>query len=228
MNIMSGHSDYYDGYMNHDRKDMFNKVWKRYYKKTDINVNKVRIFEERAIRLGLSNWRAAYVIVAGKVYPIVIFESYREVRTYFDADSAYKAYSKAVKEDRWEATRWRWISAGSKSYFVDFFNFRENYTNLCIELETPIIFIEPNENYYKERHSSIRKVKVNVNLKRLGFSKLYKSYTIYQTLDVFVSNVLVNDNMPDTTPMTEKQKMGQHGFDPNYGFKTRPKKQGVR
>ena len=29
MNIMSGHSDYYDGYMNHDRKDMFNKVWKR-------------------------------------------------------------------------------------------------------------------------------------------------------------------------------------------------------
>lgn len=220
MRIISKLQDYYDGYQNYNRKDRFNKVWVRKTKEVEVNINDVKIFEDRCIRPRLFHWQAGYFIIAGRVVPYLYRDDYGDVKYYFEPEEAYKDYNKKFTEEGY-----RWWNAPDYKDFKEFFRFIERYDELCIKVNSPLINIKPNSPYYrKERFSPIRVVQTNPNLKKLGATNIGHAATIYQSLNHFVSNVLVNDEMPETTPMTEKEKMQQHGFTHKYSFRKEPSK----
>lgn len=233
MRIISRHKDYYDGLQNHNRKDRFNRVYLRTPLEIAVRLEKISELHNRHIYFRAINWDSKFMIIAGKVIPFIAHEVKAEwtgkkyidghYNSYFNAEDAYTAY--IGDKDRNDLnTRYWWRGRVPKMKdFVDFFRDYADMTNLCIERDTPIILVEPGHPHYEFGADHVRNAHMNVNLKKYGFSKLYTSHDIYQTIDVFMSNVLINDDMP-TTPMTEKQKMNQHGFDDTYGFRTRKKK----
>lgn len=61
------------------------------------------------------------------------------------------------------------------------------------------------------------------SLKVLEFYQVVDPYSCYQSIQQFLSGVLGNIEK-DGRPLTDIQKVKQHGFDAKYGFRTRPKK----
>ena len=228
MRIISEFSDYYDGYMNHDRKDRFNRVWLRNEKETWINKEELKDLEQRSLRIDRDGWHTGYLILAGVVTPYVVWQDnsypYNREQTYFyDADSAanyYESQKKPTASPHWRNRYWGWEKSIRKD-LVEFFGYYADRTDLCILCNTPVILIQPERRSYKEEYISVRSCHIDVNLKEMGLSKVIDAPTIYQTLDVFISNVLINDDMPGTL-MTEKEKMQQHGFTHQYSFRKEP------
>jgi len=64
---------------------------------------------------------------------------------------------------------------------------------------------------------------VNPNLKQLNFQSIKDAYSCFQELQQFISGVL-SDTETHENRSTDKEKITQHGIDPKFGFRTRPKK----
>lgn len=65
-------------------------------------------------------------------------------------------------------------------------------------------------------------IKLNCELKRYDFYKLFDAYTAFQELCMYVDGQLAYPgNM--TIEIEDKYKIAGKGFDPVYGFRTRPK-----
>lgn len=62
----------------------------------------------------------------------------------------------------------------------------------------------------------------NPCLKDLQFFKIIDPFTAYQEIDMFLSGVLAPENKP-MVKIEDKYRVQQHGFDPKFGFRTRPK-----
>ena len=218
-------NDYYDGYMNHDRKDRFNKVWVRKEKEVLISEARLKSLERACIRVGRNGWDAGYLILAGRVIPFVVRGKRRHgimcYEYFYTAVTAYHSYKKQ-KDTGHRSSYWSWNQYGMKAKMENFFRSYRSRSDLCVQQETPIILIQPNMNGYKEFGSIVRRCYVDVNLKDMGLSKIWNAPEMYQMLDVFVSNVLVNDDMV-MKPISDKVKVQIHGFDDKYGFRTRPK-----
>jgi hypothetical protein len=234
MRIISSDSDYYDGYMNHDRKDRFNHVWLRDEREIQINKEKLKDLEHRSLRISRNGWSTGYLILAGVVTPYVAWENggypYDKKHKYFyDAEQAanyYKRQKKPTASAHWRHRYWGWEKSIRKD-LVAFFAPYADRSDLCIGRATPILLIQPQACFYKMEYNALRTCHTDVNLKDMGLSKFIDAPTLYQTLDVFVSNVLINDDMPET-PMTEQQKMDQHGFTHKYSFRKEPGKKGKK
>jgi len=228
MRIIANERDYYDGYMNHDKKDRFNKVWVR--KETELLINKKHLvnLEKRSLKIARDGWDTGYLILAGVVTPYVSFSprSYRDDHVYFytakDANNFYEKQKKPKVSYHWDHFYQGWGKKSLKKYFVAFFAPYPDMTNLCVLNETPVILIQPTARWYTKPHVADRVCYSNVNLKDMGLSKYIDAPTLYQNLDVFVSNVLVNDDMV-MKPISDNVKVKIHGFDPKYGFRTRKK-----
>lgn len=61
----------------------------------------------------------------------------------------------------------------------------------------------------------------NPKLKDMEFFACKDPFTCYQNIYQYLSGVLTQRDDIET-PMTEKDKVNQHGFDQKYGFRTRP------
>jgi len=64
---------------------------------------------------------------------------------------------------------------------------------------------------------------INPELKEFDFYKVVDTYTAFQEVQMYISGVLGTNEDGHDTPMSEKEKVQQHGFDQKYGFRTRPK-----
>ena len=65
-------------------------------------------------------------------------------------------------------------------------------------------------------------IQLNSNLSEYEFYKVLDSYTAYQTLSMYVDGSLsYPGNIPQDIP--DEYKIESKGFDPEYGFRTRPK-----
>lgn len=64
---------------------------------------------------------------------------------------------------------------------------------------------------------------VNPKLAEIGFQKVVDPYTAFQEISMFIGGVL-GENLDPPSPMTDKQKVVSHGFDPKYGFRKLPSK----
>lgn len=227
MRIISKHRDYYDGYMNHDKKDRFNKLWLRteieFFVKTEV----IKELMENHVRFRTWGWEAAFMIIAGKVIPFIIhepehtyYEKDRKVHSFFDADAAWDAYSKSVDERRMSY----WWKKPTKQRFVKFFDATyPDLTDICIDRGTPLFVIQPEARYFDTGYDHVKNARMNVNLKAHGFTKYLGAAEMFQEIEMFVNNIMVNDDMPGIVS-DDKIKVQSHGFDPKYGFRTRPKK----
>lgn len=68
-----------------------------------------------------------------------------------------------------------------------------------------------------------REYTVNPHLNPLQFYRAVDAPTAFQTLEAYLSNIFLGQ-YPVPAPLTEREQVDRYGFDPKYGFRTRPKK----
>jgi len=231
MRIISNQRDYYDGCMNHDKKDRYNKVWVRKEREIWINKRKLVELEKRHLRISRDGWSTGFLILAGKVIPYVVQHTtgyrneygssyFEKFEYYYDAESANEAHKNEKKPTSRNNYRyWGWGN-DIKQDLIAFFAPYSNRDDLCIERQTPIILITPANRNYGDRHNPVRTCYVDVNLQEMQVTKLFDAYQLYQELDVYYRNTLTNDDMV-MRPIDDSLKVKIHGFDPKYGFRTR-------
>lgn len=218
MRIISNFKDYYDGHAVYDKSDFMTKVWVR--KPMEIKISKyhLELFEDRKVHSYDNNdtYRdAMFLIIAGKVIPFIQKQWY-----------SYKMGDRGWKKKFFFTAEEAIDDYGKKSFWYDE-NVREvfgNYpdmTQFCLDYNTPIIFISPSSNGYKDE-TTIRTCETNVNLKELGISKIISAPQLYQTLDYFVSNIMVDDKSPHGV-QTDIEKIEAHGFDKVKSFRKMPR-----
>jgi hypothetical protein len=66
-----------------------------------------------------------------------------------------------------------------------------------------------------------RHIGIDVPLAPLGFQRVIEPFTAFQEISMFVGGVLT-DNRDPPAPVTDKQNVLRHGFDPIYGFRKTP------
>lgn len=229
MRIISKANDYYDGLMNFDKEDYLNKVWVRNERDVKVNRNHLRVLEDRQIKMYERNWTSGYLIIAGKVHPFINYyknggidhETGRYISStrtyYYDAKSALDKYNTFPKGREW----YNFGKAGGlKKSVNDFFKPYPDMTELCLAVQSPIVLVYTQADYYMDRtnDASDRTVVVDIHLNSMNLATLYHPYEIYQLLDVFISNVMVDDKMP-MPPMTDTEKVESHGFDKKLSFR---------
>lgn len=216
MRIISKFNDYYDGLSERGKGDRFTKVWIRKEKTASLHADILERFVYRSIHFwgGLSDrWEQGFLIVAGKVYPFIKFYKTRwavkdEPREFFfDFETLLKEKPHINK-------------SYVKREMRDFFKEYPDMTDVCIELKSPILLIEPNSYYFRHDDYNTFNLKVDASLKKLSFSKVKSSYDVYQEIDYFFSNVLVEDQMPKHN-QTDENKIVSHGFDLKQSFRKR-------
>jgi hypothetical protein len=239
--IFSKESDYYDPLQDHS-KDRLNKVWERKERIVDVYHDKLEVFSNRDqlrfhnwhhpksnVRWG-SDWTRGWLIIAGETYPFVLItysESYWSLvsnapvpkgNMFFDYTSLEQTYPTLIHKKG--INKWRTYDRSKE--FKEFFNFKPDMTELCIELRTPII-LTPTFKTRQDKHVFI-KVSVDVNLKDIDAAQLLDAYQMYQKLDQFYSNQIATADVQPPIPITDTQKQHNHGFTHEYSFRKEPNK----
>ena len=230
MRIISDFRDYYDGLATFDRKDPMTRIWERTSCDYKIEVDKkfFKYFDETKFPFLFSNhWDLGFLIISGKVHPFIrhwIPGEWKNIwskkEKYVDSHYDYYYNFKTLFEKVPTLVE-RWGKKEIKQFFnLDIY---PDMTALCLEVKSPIIVFYPRGSHYfraKLHGENLRSCKVNANLKDMGVSKLYSSPEIYQMLDYFVSNVMVDDQMPKVK-QTDVEKIESHGFDKVISFRHR-------
>lgn len=63
---------------------------------------------------------------------------------------------------------------------------------------------------------------VNPCLGDFKFGRIVDAYTAFQEVSMYLTNEMVSETMPDPSNVADKYMVGKKGFDPKYGFRTRP------
>ena len=221
MKIISKEKDYYDGLMDHST-DRLNKVWVRKSEKVYLPIFRFKEFDMKYFTWG-NDINLYFLIVAGKVYPFLSLYNFAKTDPKTGIYTPpYKSYYYNLEDfdrEHPEISRSMYIRGVKVGYakgkikdrWLDFFKpFSLDLTDLCIELNSPIILLRKDKDQFL--------CETNINLGEIGFSKVMGSFAIYQELDMFISNQLVNDNMP-ISPMTDLEKVESHGFDKVTSFR---------
>jgi hypothetical protein len=222
MIIISSFKDYYDGYATRDRQDFREKMWIREKKEVDFSLEKllkaVDNYKQKRIyrtfyKGSLVSYESGLLVISGVLFPVIIrkFTDGRKAWEYFYSyDSLINAYPDAKR-----------LEGGFFGYDLKAF-FKTDLVHLddlCIELGSPVLlFSHPENTRYRHIAGNTISITINPVLKDIGFSKCMDSPSVYQLLDYFVSNVLVNDEMP-TYPRTDIEKLESHGFDKKTSFR---------
>lgn len=222
MKIISKEKDYYDGLMDHS-SDRLNKVWVRNSEKVYLPIFRLKEFDLKYFYWG-NEINLYFLIVTGRVYSVLSLHNFAKndpktgkyipaYKSYYytleDFDKEHPEISRSMYNKR--AVKVGYDKGRIKDHWIDFFKpLSLDFTDLCIELNSPIILIRKDKDKFL--------CETNVNLGEIGFSKVMNSFAIYQELDMFISNQLVNDNMP-MTQMTDADKIQAHGFDKVTSFR---------
>lgn len=210
MRIISNFKDYYDGLMDHS-KDRLNKLWIRKQEKIDMPKS---LFKDFLNDNFYWNYKVEilYLVVAGKVYPLIKYSEDGSWGRFEWEPTKIKVYYEFAEfdKDHPEITRFSYDKNKVDKKWIKIFKDKPKANELCVKLNTPVFLIKP-------RYEEVE-VKLNVSLKEFQFFKIMDAYTVYQELDMFVSNILVNDDMP-MSPMTDLEKIDSHGFDRKTSFR---------
>lgn len=164
-----------------------------------------------------------YIIFCGKVYtPVRVTKTIdlkSEVAYCYDADSliAMLEDGKIELDNKPKVYRW---SRGKKEKTR-----RESLKTWFDPIEMDIDFLIANKvtiaAIIPARRADTTMI-INPCLADLEFYKALDAYTAYQELDMWISGTLAwPPNFMIEVP--EKYRLENHGFDPKYGFRTRPK-----
>lgn len=209
MRIFSKFRDYYDGLAEHEKGDYLTCVWTRTEKDVEVYINDIKELDERSKHMFVygHSIRPCYLIIAGKVYPFLQDRKDPEDKYLYSVEEVEKRRQGYFRKHYREQER------------ISFFAPYPDMTDLCLRLEAPIILICPySPNYQAGQGRPYRNVAINVKLSDWGFQKVMSAPEVYQVLDVFMSNVMVKDQMPPTQ-QTDIEKVEAHGFDKKTSFR---------
>lgn len=100
----------------------------------------------------------------------------------------------------------------------------KDFTSLHLELEAPVLLLL-NPRFFQPTHlkwdNNTFAVK-NPTLKDLRLQNILDPYSCFQNIEQFISGVVPGQQMPMVT-LSDKHMVLKKGFDPKYGFRTRPK-----
>ena len=215
MSFISKFKDYYDGLAERGKGDHLTRVYVREEKDIEVYEQVLTELEERSKYMFLigGTVRPIYLIIAGKVYPFL--EDWK-ISSWDDPNAKRFMYAPSdVEKKRQNYFRKHYRERERRDFFGEY----SDMTQLCLQLNTPIILVCPRSpNYQAGKDRPYRNVAINVKLSKWGFHQVMSAPEIYQVLDTFVSNVLVKDQMPPT-PQTDIEKVEAHGFDKKTSFR---------
>ena len=217
MKLHTDFHDYYDFAVGYgiDEKVHYN----RYTKEIEIDINIKADFPP--------GWLEAYLLgFCGNIYPVIKLD--RLNRSVYDCEYDYGdfevletfyAYSLAEAEDKKRA--WEEFCDGFnysndrellriKQFFVDW-SFQND--EIFLELKAPCWIIKLDRNQ--------KTGFINPKLKDLGFERVKDSFTAFQEISVYLSNILLEQK--ETATVEDKFRIEQHGFDLKKSFRKEKK-----
>ena len=161
----------------------------------------------------------------GQIYPLIELEKYnREYDHRSDAEDfelleRYFVYSFEEfqeKEREWEdfygnfGSGDHWSRLKLKQFFIDW---KTPNDKIFLEYKVPsfVIDLEKNEN----------KAIINPKLKDYGFDRIKDSFTAFQEISMYLSNILVEQK--EVAKVADKLRIEKHGFDLKKSFRKEKK-----
>jgi hypothetical protein len=199
-------------------RDRLNRIWVRNEVETYIPLFRIKELNETHFHWGYKI-NMFYVVVAGKTYPVLQYSNSLEGFKYITKSYSYYYTLEEFDKDHPEVARSIFNSRSAKVGYAkgkikdqwkDFFRDYKDLTDLCLEFQTPVFRID--------KHQGQFLITKNIELKAIEFYKVMDPFTVYQEIDMFMSNVMANDDMP-MSPMTDLEKVESHGFDKKISFR---------
>lgn len=100
-----------------------------------------------------------------------------------------------------------------------------DFTSLHLQMGAPVLLIL-NPHHFQSHHTTLSDNVVVVNnpvLKDLHMQNVLDPFGCFQSIEQFISGVVPGQQMPMVT-LTDQDMVRKKGFDPKYGFRTRPQK----
>lgn len=179
----------------------------------------------------------SFVCVAGKAYSVFvaskgIWPELSEHTHIFGHPEAEKTLSLFTQETlkngelryRIEDNLVKFSDSARSSYDyarAQFLN--KDFTELHLEMGAPVLLLL-NPHHFKSNNASFSNnvlVVKNPNLKDLHMHNAIDPFSCFQSIEQFISGVVPGQQMPLVT-ISDKDMVRKKGFDPKYGFRTRP------
>ncbi len=122
------------------------------------------------------------------------------------------------------------LKAGYEEAFQRFLS--ADHTGLCMELQTPVLLVSPGNIFGKMSQEKIPwqtridwypSIMKNPSLSMLDVPSFIDPYQVFQSIEQFITGVMPGATSPTLT-VSDKSQILKKGFDPVYGFRTRPNK----
>jgi hypothetical protein len=229
MLITSNFHDYYDNCIGYGGVDK-TTVYIRKNKGLNISKHKLnkfskfftpfRFFDDLIKNISINHvyyWRSnnqininkIIILFCGKLYPIIsvsLTQPYKN-RLFFNSEEVFKFLKQKLSKKRYnnllEGYSFnRSFSKGIKDYFN--INLpKEKIIDYHLEYDSPIILFKSSRNNYK--------IEFNPCLKDYEFYKFIDSFQTFQTLEMFLSNIMVKEK--EIIMLDDKTRKLKHGFD---------------
>ncbi len=227
MLITSTFHDYYDNCIGYGGVDK-TTVYIRKNKSLDISKHKLnkfskyftpfRIFDELIKDISINHvyyWRSnnqininkIIILFCGKLYPIISVSTLSNDHLIFNSEEVFKFLKQKLSKKRYNNLLEGYsfnqsFSKGTKDYFN--INLpKEKIINYHLEYNSPIILFEADRLGYK--------IEFNPCLKEYEFYKFIDSFQTFQTLEMFLSNIMVKEK--EIIMLDDKTRKLKHGFD---------------
>ena len=216
MRLHTDFHDYYDNAVGYDIDE--NVFYNRFTKKVEILVKS--LFDHAGVNGGLLGF-------CGTIYPFTLFVKY-ENSEIVDRYCAYniEEYEKKADELRNDsshfsrrfADRYRKMQSKrrenqetkAKQFFIDWYS---QSNDIFLEFKVPIWTV------MLGRTPSAGLI--NPRLKDYGFDRIKDSFTAFQEISMYLSNILVEQK--ETAVIEDKFRIEQHGFDLKKSFRKEKK-----
>lgn len=211
MKLHTDFHDYYDNAVGYGIDD--NVHYNRFTKEVEIHIKS---------QFDFPTFRSAKLLgFCGKIYPFIELEKYnRKYECEYDSDDykiveRYCAYSLEEyknKELEWEEYLYDFgycdhrEEVKIKQFFVDW-SYQNN--DIFLEYKAPLWTIKLDRN----RSKGI----INPKLKDYGFDRIKDSFTTFQEISMYLSNILVEQK--EVAVIEDKYRIEQHGFDLKKSFR---------
>lgn len=228
MRIVSDFYDYYDD-MQDRSKDRLNRVYVRTKTFVPLTKSQCNFFEEHTkslLHFDKDLWirgvgsrtiiYSGYLLIAGKLYPYI--EDRRSETPVF-CWTVEQARTRGLDEFENKERYWGYGLKRASS-LEEFFNQKlPDVSSLSIELK---ILVAKWKLTRSSEDKHVLGIIKDYKLKDFEFNKLMDKYSIYQELDIFISNVLVDDTTDadeSNRNMTDEDRLKAAGFDKKVSFR---------
>lgn len=154
--------------------------------------------------------RRQRIVFCGRIYTCLVVE---ERWTY--SRHTFRFWRDGQLEHNYELEadmpRGRWLRRSAtklKDAFYDQGCHDDKALNLCLELQTPTLYIDWSTPRADRAHLTLVK---NPKLEKLGFFRMFNAPQAAQELSMFVDGVMTTPDTPE--PVTDKVKIQAHGMD---------------